>query len=225
MELLPLQVVPRQQFIADREFEKDPSARSILISQGLYLGCLSTLHRAGLLLSVITIYRARRLGSFSRSDIDILRRLVPHLARALRVHRHVSASQIHQHQAEEALNQLSVGLLLLAEDGRIVFANRAAEELLRQGDGIKSRDGKVVASHHLDHARLSGIIARAAGRAATPRMAQARPVDRGSGRRQLQVWIVPLPREPSSLLVRNSPSDARFSLAPDAQLTRSSPHL
>jgi DNA-binding CsgD family transcriptional regulator len=207
MEIEPLLVVPRKRFITDREFEKDPASQAILIAQGLYHGCIATLHRIGPLLSALEVYRPRRLGDFGRSEISILQRLVPHAANALRVNRQVSVSQIHQHQAEEALNQLNTGVLLLVRDGRIVFANRAAEDLLRRGGGITSRDGKLATSHHLHSDRLACVIARAAGRAAAPPMVEALRIDRDADHRPLHLWVVPLPRESSSLLVRTSQSD------------------
>jgi PAS domain-containing protein len=184
LEIEPLRVVPRKQFLPDREFEKDPAARSILISQGLYHGCIATLYRAGSLLSTLEVYRPRHLGEFGPSELNILRRLVPHLAHALRVNRHVGASQVHQHQAEEALNRLNIGLLLLAGDGQVIFSNRAAEDLLRQGDGIRSRDGRLAATHHLDNAKLASAVDRAAGQA-PPCTVQAVPITRGGGRRPL----------------------------------------
>ena len=192
MAIEPLLVVPRQRFMTDREFENDPASQAVLIAQGLFYGCIATLHRAGGVLSALEAYRPRDLGDFGKAAIHLLQRLLPHLAQALRVNRQISASQSHQHQAEEALNQLNVGLLLLAGDGRIVFGNRAADELLRRGEGIRSRVGKLAASDHADSARLACVIARAAGPAAA-RMVEALRVDRGSGRRPLQIWAVPLP--------------------------------
>lgn len=202
MEIAPLLVVPRTRFISDREFEKDPACQAILIAQGLYHGCIATLHRAGLLLSVLEVYRPRRLGEFGRSEIRILQRLVPHAANALRVNRHLSFSQIHQRQAEEALNQLNLGVLLLTHEGQIVLANRAAEHLLQRGDGIASRDGKLATSRHLDAERLACVIARAAGRAALPPMVEALRIDRGDDHRPLHLWATPLPCDPSSSLAR-----------------------
>jgi DNA-binding CsgD family transcriptional regulator/PAS domain-containing protein len=206
MEIEPLRLVPRKRFLPDREFEKDPAARSILISQGLYHGCIATLYRAGSFLSALEVYRPRHLGEFGPSELKILRHLVPHLGHALRVTRYISASEIRQHQTEEALNRLNIGLLLLAGDGRVIFGNRAAEDLLRQGDGIRSRDGRLAATHHLDHARLAGAVARAAGQA-PPCMVQALPITRGAGRRPLQIWTVPLPRTQTTMPVQILQSD------------------
>ena len=45
MELPPLRVVSRRQFLSDREFEADPCFQTILLAQGLYHACISTLYR------------------------------------------------------------------------------------------------------------------------------------------------------------------------------------
>ena len=207
MEIEPLLVVPRKRFITDREFEKDPACQAILIAQGLYHGCIATLHRIGPVLSALEVYQPRGLRDFGRSEIGILQRLVPHAANALRVNRQVSVSQIHQRQAEEALNQLNTGVLLLVRDGRIVFANRTAQDLLRRGDGLRSRDGRLAATNHLDNAKLAGVVAQAGGQPAPRSGVQALPINRDAGRRPLQVWTVPLPHKPSGFLLRTSQSD------------------
>ncbi len=207
MQIEPLSVVPRKRFITDREFEKDPACRVILMAQGLYHGCIATLHRAEPLLSTLEVYRPKALHDFTRSEIRILQRLAPHMANALRLNRQVSVSQVHQHQAEEALNQLNVGVLLLTQGGRMVFANRVAERLLRRGDGIISRDGKLATSLPLDSARMACVIARAGTRAAGLPMAEALCIHRDGDRRPLHVWAVPLLRASSGLLVPASEAD------------------
>jgi hypothetical protein len=106
----PLRVVSRRQFLRDREFERDPACQATLIAQGLYYGCIAPLHRAGSLLSALEVYRPRSARDFAASEIRMLSRLVPHMANALRVNWYVGASQTHQLQAEEALNQLNAGL-------------------------------------------------------------------------------------------------------------------
>jgi hypothetical protein len=150
---------------------------------------------------MLEVYRPKALHDFTRSEIRILQRLAPHMANALRLNRQVSVSQVHQHQAEEALNQLNVGVLLLTQGSRIVFANRAAERLLRRGDGIISRDGKLAASLPLDSARMACVIPRAGTRAAGLPMTEALCIHRDGDRRPLHVWAVPLLRASSGLLV------------------------
>jgi DNA-binding CsgD family transcriptional regulator/PAS domain-containing protein len=202
----PLCVVPCRQFLTDREFERDPACQATLIAQDLYHGCIAALHRTGPLLSALEVYRPRA-RDFAASELRMLGRLVPHMANALRVNWYVGASQTHQRQAEEALNQLNTGLFLLENDGRIVFANRTAQGLLRKGDGITARAGKLVATRQRDHAMFSEFIARAAGQATDINRVQAIRIERDAGRRPLQAWAAPLPRHPGNFLRQSSPSD------------------
>jgi DNA-binding CsgD family transcriptional regulator/GAF domain-containing protein len=207
MRIEPLSVVPRKRFITDREFDRDPACRAILMAQGLHHGCIATLHRAEPLLSGLEVYRPKSLNDFTRSEIRILQHLAPHMANALRLNRQVSVSQVHQRQAEEALNQLNAGVLLLTQAGRILFANRVAERLLRRCDGISARDGKLATSLPLDSPRMACVIARAGTRAAGPPMAEALCIHRNGAHRPLHLWAVPLLRESSSLLVPASEAD------------------
>jgi DNA-binding CsgD family transcriptional regulator len=125
------------------------------------------------------------------------------MANALRVNWYIGTSQTHQRQAEEALNQLNAGLFLLANDGRIVFANRTAQAFLGQDDGITSRGGKLMAARQADYGRFSDFIARATG----THVVLAIRIERDAGRRPLQAWAVPLPRQPRNSLIQNSLSD------------------
>lgn len=95
---------------------------------------------------------------------------------------------IHPHLAEEALNRLSVGILLLASDRRIAFANRIAQDLLHRGDCIRSCGGRLVASDHSHGAKFAGVISQAAYQTGV----QALRLDRGVGRRPLQILAMPL---------------------------------
>jgi DNA-binding CsgD family transcriptional regulator len=95
--------------------------------------------------------------------------------------------------AEEALNHLSVGVVLLAKDGWILFANRTAEHLLHRAEGVAARGGKLVANQHVEGTQLVGVIARARGGGA-----QVMRLERGAERRPLHLLIVALPAEAES---------------------------
>jgi DNA-binding CsgD family transcriptional regulator len=206
MQIEPLSVVPRKRLIPDREFQNDPACRAILVAQGLYHGCIATLHRAGPLLSALEVYRPKP-REFTRSEIRLLQRLLPHVANALRVNRQVGVSDIHRHQAEEALNQLNVAVLILAQDGRILLANKATRQLLARSEGITAREGKLAASRHVNGARMACLIARAAGRAAVPPVAEALRIDRDGDHRPLHLWAVSLPRAAGEPLARTAEAD------------------
>lgn len=218
MELPPLRVVSRRGFLTDREFEADPCFQTVLLAQGLYHANIATLYRVGPLLSAFGVYRPRRFGDFESDETARLERIVPHLARALRIHRHLAADRIDRHRAEETLNLLSAAIWLLGEDGRILFANRRAETVLHRHDGLTSRAGKLAASHHPDHRRLTGAVTTAA----RDRMATVLPLRRGSEELPLQIWVAPLPRNTDHAFGQNPASDVVV-LAVDPKLGPAAP--
>jgi len=217
MELPPLRVVSRRSFLSDREFEADPCFQAVHLAQGFYHSSIATLHRAGPILSAFGVYRPRRFGELDSDETAILEQLTPHLARALRIRRHLQADQIDRRRAEETLNLLSAAIWLLGEDGRITFANRRAEDLLQQRhDGLTSRAGKLATSRHPDQPRLTSAVAAAA----RERIATVLALHRGSERRPLQIWIAPLPRETDHAFAWTPASDVLvLAVDPETQAT------
>jgi DNA-binding CsgD family transcriptional regulator len=59
---------------------------------------------------------------------------------------------------EAGLNFVAIGIVLLGEDGRIVFANEAARGLIARQDGIRERRGQLQATHRGDAGALSSAI-------------------------------------------------------------------
>jgi hypothetical protein len=104
MQIEPLSVVPRKRFITDREFEKDPACRVVLMAQG----CTMAASQPSIELS--------RCYQRSRSIDPKLCMISPDqrfasCSASRRTWRmrcgsigQVSVSQVHQHQAEAALN-------------------------------------------------------------------------------------------------------------------------
>jgi DNA-binding CsgD family transcriptional regulator len=96
------------------------------------------------------------------ASMDLLNSLMPHLARAVQIQRHLSQATEQQMGAMEALHQLRVGVILTDRRGRPFFVNRAAEHMVATCSGVSiGREGL-----HLirpdDAAQLNRLIADAA---------------------------------------------------------------
>jgi len=126
----------------------------------------------------------------------------------------------HLRWAEEALNHLSFGVLLLASDGMIAFANRAAEGLLDRREGIKVLGGKLVGSHHAGSDQLASVIA-----GATDGGSQIVRLDRGTGQRPLHVVVIALPSETENQLASSGPGVMAVVVDPEATTAPSSETL
>jgi DNA-binding CsgD family transcriptional regulator/PAS domain-containing protein len=156
------------------------------------LGIIFRSHQDGV--GVLGVYRGRERGDYDPQEGRLLGKLIPHLARAASFADRLRRAELLRSSEERAWDLIPWGTLLLASDGRILFANRSAEEILRQGDGLKACYGRVVTAARADMTRLKVLLRRASTPTDGPRTGGAMPVLRGGGRRPLQLWVMPLPR-------------------------------
>jgi DNA-binding CsgD family transcriptional regulator/GAF domain-containing protein len=152
---------------------------------------------------VLRVIRPRSAPAFGRDEVELVRRLVPHLARALGLARQLAVAEARRNELVEALDWFPTAVLLLDRRGRVVAANRSAEDLLAAGDGLRiDRDGlRAVAA--ADTLALRQMLA-----------ATADPTAQGSARSDGTLSIArPSPRRPLNLLV----APLRTPIAPDAR--------
>ncbi|MDH3664516.1 MAG: LuxR C-terminal-related transcriptional regulator [Alphaproteobacteria bacterium] len=124
-----------------------------------------TLARADRWFAVVNFQRSPRQKGFESVHWRFLEVVGPHLQRATRVFLEFSKLQGTQAAYEEAFSALGHGIVLLGRDGRIAFANDAAERMIKAGDGLTSRQGRLVAALPSERARFARGIAEATGMA------------------------------------------------------------
>lgn len=170
--LVPRQAYTQSEFYNDysRRFDIDRSATIILADAEGYVSCLG-------------IVRGCNSESFSPSELDLLRRLLPHLQRAIDLNRQLAVMRDERDEARAALDRMELAVLFLGESGIVVRANRAAEELLRRANGLTVRGGRLRASgagtNYVLGALIDGAINRSGDRGgafAIPRPGKQRPL-------------------------------------------------
>ena len=114
----------------------------------------------------MTFLRSRRAGPYRDDEIELFNMLLPHVARAAQIHRHLFTVDLTARASEQALDGLEIALLIVDRLARILFANGAAERLLRQANGIQRREGRLRAASSRDSEALQHAISRAADTAA-----------------------------------------------------------
>lgn len=161
---------------------------------------------------VFTCGSAKSAGEFEPEHLDRLHRIGPHLVRAASVSLRLSRSEFTKQANVEALDRVAQAVLIVAADGEVLFANRAAESLLARADGIGTEKSALRASTLADTAQLRRLIAAAAERsdAAGGVMTLPRPVPR----RPLSVLVAPLSIE-SSWFMTSRPAAIVFVADPD----------
>ena len=108
----------------------------------------------------VALHRTRKMGKYESADIAQFGMLYPHLERALTIGFRLGSLGVMQQCTTELLDRNPAAILLLDERKRIVYANRSAEALRSNGDGIRlCADGPMLLRKQ-DNDRLQCLIAR-----------------------------------------------------------------
>jgi DNA-binding CsgD family transcriptional regulator len=109
----------------------------------------------------LTVSRTVRQPEWQADDIALFARLVPHLRRAIGIGQRLSRADLGRATNQmELLNTLAHAVLLLDGDGRVLFANMAAETQLGEGGALTVLGGLLHAATPACSAALLAAIAR-----------------------------------------------------------------
>jgi DNA-binding CsgD family transcriptional regulator len=145
-------------------------------------------------MSILTLNRGEREGHFHAREQALLSALMPHLQRALQMHRRLVGTVHFAAVAMDALERSPHCLLLVSAQGRIVFANRSSRALLETRDGLGIDGGELCCGTVSDTDALRAAVRMAASVAAGTSPTPPVPIriGRPSGRRPYVVLVAPL---------------------------------
>lgn len=109
--------------------------------------------------AALGIHRPRDAKDFSHEDARRLTKLLPHVQRALEVHRRLQQSDRTTRSIYAVLDHLSLGVIMLGENGHLLHVNVAGEAILRKADGLVRTPDGLRAAHKKDEERLRAMIA------------------------------------------------------------------
>ncbi|MBV8169295.1 MAG: hypothetical protein JO021_21050 [Alphaproteobacteria bacterium] len=112
----------------------------------------------------LRMVRPARLGWFSDREVDFFKALLPHLSRAMRIHQCTAATRIAEAGTLDAFGALALGVIVVDDTGRVLFANAPAERLLRAGDALSMGRGGLQAATGDATRALARLIRHAARR-------------------------------------------------------------
>lgn len=115
-------------------------------------------------LAEVGLGRHESVGVITDREVGLLRLLAPHLRRALTISDLLDMKSIEAESLGGVLDEMAVGVLLVADDGRILHANRAAETMLDRRNPVATSGGKIGAVDPRGTTRLRRVIALAADR-------------------------------------------------------------
>lgn len=91
----------------------------------------------------IAVQRSPRQGHVGEAEIAMMRNLLPHFQQAYATTRRLRSASRSRLMLEEAFDWLSDGVLIVGDDGLVIFANAAARSIAGRGDGVKIVRGRL----------------------------------------------------------------------------------
>jgi DNA-binding CsgD family transcriptional regulator len=167
----------------------------------------------------VALHRRQKIGRYEPQDIDRFTVLHHHLARALTIGFRLGSLGAMRQCTTELLDRNPVAILLLDERKRIVYANRNAEALRSNGDGIRLCTDGLTLPRRQDNETLQCLIARAispiASSGDSPGGVMRAP--RPSGKRSYAILVTPVSRQypalsslrPAVCVIINDPDSQR----------------
>jgi len=117
-------------------------------------------------LGVLGVHRPRDAQAFTGDEKQRVELFLPHLQRALQLRHHLADLSLERGAALDGLERSGTATLVVARDGRVLYANTQAEALLRQGDALHSTGGRLVTNDRAVSERLRRAIEGAVDAAA-----------------------------------------------------------
>ncbi len=136
--------------------------RGWMAPQGLEHPLLAVLDKVdGECRASLLAFRSPGEGPFAPEGLALLERLIPHLRRALSVHRELRTAESVRNAALATLDRIPEGWIALGSDATVLATNRKAREILDRGDGLAVDQGRLVVADPAPAERLRQMLARA----------------------------------------------------------------
>jgi DNA-binding CsgD family transcriptional regulator len=117
--------------------------------------------RNAIRVGLFSAVRHENIGRATDDDLAILRMLAPHIRRAVTIGDLLGMKALEAQALAATLNTLASGVIIVAPDHSVLFANTAADRMLAPGRSIRSVGGKLRAAAANANGELSKAIALA----------------------------------------------------------------
>jgi DNA-binding CsgD family transcriptional regulator/PAS domain-containing protein len=144
--------------------------------------------RSGKRVAWFSVVRSGVQQRFTDRELQQMELLSPHICRALMISDALELQTVTAARLEQTVNELSTGIVLTEDQGRIAYMNSSAERILKEGNLLKSLNGRLTAVRTGPRENLSRALAESVAGHAPPRTGQ---------------YAVPLPDEEGGGLIAN----------------------
>jgi len=138
-------------------------------------------------------------GDLGRQADDILNQLKEPLKRTALIDMEMRSRVWQAEIAGNVIEQLSVGVIVINDHGRVVEINSVAEKLVARSDGISVRQSRVLLGRAFEAAKFDAHLAAVLAQGWSTKKAARMLVGRPGGKRPYSITLVPSTMYPGSL--------------------------
>ncbi len=158
IELPPGEVKSLLEFISEEEWLDSELYKVCMEPAGMFDSLGVDMVVPGEMEACLRVARSREAKRFSSSDKALVRAIVPHLERAIRLHVRLNKIESERALYAGAVEQLSLATILLDENGAVLSCNRMAEQLVEREPEVRIVDGQLCVGNADTTAELQRLI-------------------------------------------------------------------
>lgn len=107
----------------------------------------------------VILQRTRQQGAYQKDQLDFLSLLSVHIRNALTLKRRLNLAEDRHNSFEFILNQLSLGVILVNQQGRPIFTNQRAENLIQEFPDLSLSSQRLTASDIRTNHQIQSLLA------------------------------------------------------------------
>jgi DNA-binding CsgD family transcriptional regulator/PAS domain-containing protein len=164
-------------------------------------GLNSIIIREGGFIHTVTFFRPETNSPYTKRDKKLLDVFIPHIARALDLQNRLQQANTRASLLRNSFDALQSAIVLLKQDGRVIFLNRAAEELIERCAELYLCRDRLCAINHADTLKLEQLIGKVTGADTGRPLGEAITIQRGAGDYPLQIMAAPVRLDSRAVLM------------------------
>jgi PAS domain-containing protein len=143
-----------QSLVRDEDLIKANVYNEYMRFYNIFHVCGSLITYDGSACQCLTVLRPKRAGRFSKTHVNLLSSLIPHVKRALRLHYKITDLRAAAESVQSAIDSVSTAIILFDSTGRVLHANPSAQQILASGEALVIKDGCLRLLHSHPHQQI-----------------------------------------------------------------------
>jgi DNA-binding CsgD family transcriptional regulator len=146
--------------LTEAEMDRDP-VYDFYSRQGFRYHIGSALPKVGNHEASFSFQRTARQGHVQAAEIDLFKRIRPHLTQALTLADALGSLRAHEQLSWALLNRLTHGVIVVGDQLDLMFANTKAEDILSRGRHLRTRNGELEACSQPERLSFRQLVSAA----------------------------------------------------------------